>query len=408
MIVRRFLSWSQTASAGERAEGVSALARAYLYSPLGESERRESEAALTSVLDDPSPLVRRALAEAFASALDAPPQCVITLANDQSDIASLVLGRSPLLSDSELIDCAAVSDAFAQSAIALRPGLSAAVAAALAEVGHREALIALAVNPGADLVELSMRRMLQRFGEDGELREALLSRPDLPTSVRTDLVAATASSLMTFVTDCGWLSAERSTRIARDASERALVAIGCEAADEDRLDGALEFVRHLRKGKRLTPALLLRALLCGDRSLFEASLVELAGLPASRVAGLVRFHGAAGFSALYGRAGMPSDLLPAFKAALAAQDAHPDAHVPEAQPQLVRVLVDHVLHACAGDVGGASGATTAMLRRFAAEAAQEDARVLTARMTFETARRNAAPAFEIDLAAIEAELALAA
>jgi len=46
---------------------------------------------------------------------------VLTLAGDHSDIAAIVLSRSPLLSDAELVDCAATSDSFAQSAIALRP-----------------------------------------------------------------------------------------------------------------------------------------------------------------------------------------------------------------------------------------------------------------------------------------------
>ncbi len=68
--------------------------------------------------------MRRALAEAFASAPDAPHHIVLGLADDQSDISSIVLGRSPVLSDSDLIDCAAIGDAIAQSAIALRPVVS--------------------------------------------------------------------------------------------------------------------------------------------------------------------------------------------------------------------------------------------------------------------------------------------
>ncbi len=84
---------------------------------------------------DSSPLVRRALAENFASAANAPHYMVLTLAGDQSDIAAIVLARSPLLSDAELVECAATADAFGQSAIALRPWVPAPVAAALAEIG---------------------------------------------------------------------------------------------------------------------------------------------------------------------------------------------------------------------------------------------------------------------------------
>ena len=73
MIVREFLQWLRTASAGERADGASALARAYLFSPLSLDDRAAAEGAMLMLLDDPSPLVRRALAEAFASSQAAPP-----------------------------------------------------------------------------------------------------------------------------------------------------------------------------------------------------------------------------------------------------------------------------------------------------------------------------------------------
>jgi uncharacterized protein (DUF2336 family) len=189
MLVRKFMLWVGQVSAAERAEGAGALARAYLYADFSEGEKREAEVALFSLLDDPSPIVRKSIAEAFASASDAPHAIVLALANDQSAISSPVLGRSPLLSDAELIDCAAIGDSFAQAAIALRPRLSMSVSAALAEVGWREALIALAVNPGADIADFSLRRMIERFGSDGEVREALLSRPNMPPVLRSALVA---------------------------------------------------------------------------------------------------------------------------------------------------------------------------------------------------------------------------
>ena len=57
MIVRQFLHWLRTAPSGERAEATSALARAFLYSDLTESDRAAAEGAMTMLLDDPSPLV---------------------------------------------------------------------------------------------------------------------------------------------------------------------------------------------------------------------------------------------------------------------------------------------------------------------------------------------------------------
>ncbi|MDP1911250.1 MAG: hypothetical protein Q8K85_23370, partial [Hyphomicrobium sp.] len=90
MIVRQFLKWIQTAPPGERADATSALARAYLYSDLSSGDRMAAEAAMTVLLDDPSPLVRRALAEAIASSEYAPRTVLIGLTQDQLDIAEII------------------------------------------------------------------------------------------------------------------------------------------------------------------------------------------------------------------------------------------------------------------------------------------------------------------------------
>lgn len=416
MIVRNFLSWAQTASAAQRAEGAGALARAYLYSDLDAKARREAEIALTSLLDDPSPLVRRALSDNFASAIEAPRAIVSALASDQSDIATPVLSRSPLLTEAELIDCAAIGDAFAQSAIALRASVPASVCAALAEVGVREAAISLAVNPGADLPEFSMRRMVERFGDDGEMREALLARPWLPATVRNDLVNAAAASLTAFVTDCGWLSTERAERLARESRDKANVIIVSDAAERDGRQGVRDLVAHLRASKQLTASLVLRALLSGNRELFEAALCELSGLREEKVAGLVRDFRGAGFAALYARAGLPEKFLPAFRAALEALREYSDVHGGEAKLSLV--MIERVLTACDEINGGELDKLMALLRRFEMEAALEEARALSARLAAEAEApaiaahaafdetRSIAPV--IDIAAFEAELMQAA
>src|SRR4051812_42169808 len=162
MIVRRFLLWARSAGPGQRAKAVSALARAYLTSALPPDDRWEAETALTAMLEDPSPSVRRALADTFADAADAPRPPIVALANDQSDIAAVVLSRSPILSDADLIDCAALGDELVQTAIALRRTVSIPVAAALAEIASPVVLSAIAVdNPGADIPKSGLRRMLE-------------------------------------------------------------------------------------------------------------------------------------------------------------------------------------------------------------------------------------------------------
>jgi uncharacterized protein (DUF2336 family) len=407
MIVRNFLQWAQNAPAAPRAEAAGALARAYLYSDLEQATRREAELALTALLDDPSPLVRRALSESFASALDAPHAIVAALANDQSDIASPVLSRSPLLTEAELIDCAAIGDSFAQSAIALRARVPASVCAALAEVGSREAAISLAVNPGAELAEFSMQRMVDRFGDDGEMREALLSRPYLPPVIRNDLVNAAAVSLAAFVVDCAWLSSERAARLTREARDKANVIILAETVESDGRRGLRDLVRHLRGSSQLTASLVLRALLSGNRDLFEVALVELSGLSELKVAGLLRDFRGPGFAALYARAGLSTQWLPAFRAALDAQREFGSRGGRLEDARLSLAMIERVLTACENINAGELDKLMALLRRFEMEAARDEAREATLRLAHE-AEQAISFAPEIDMAALEDDVLCAA
>ena len=379
MIVRRFLLWARDAGPGRRAEAVGALAFAYLTSGLSPDDRRDAETALTAMLDDPSPLVRRALADALANAADAPRQLIVGLASDQSEIASLVLTRSHVLTDADLIDCAAVGDELVQTAIALRWRVSKPVAAALAEVAAPVAVGARRQRRRRD-PDASFRRMLERHGSDANLRESLLRRADLPLDVRQGIAAALAGTLSAFVIGCGWLSPERGERVSREARERTTLALSATAGDTD----VERLVAHLRVSAQLTPALILRAILSGDLRFAQAALAELAGLPLRRAAGLMRDPASAGFAALVERAGLPASLKPAFRAALTAlRELGPDG--PAADAQLSRPVVAWVLSVCAGLPGGEAGPLVALLRRFEAEAAREEARALADALADEAA-----------------------
>ncbi len=370
MLSRQFLSWAAHASAGERAEAAGNLARACLYAELDPIERGEMERVMTCLLDDASPLVRRALAEALAGAAEAPHHLVSALVNDQADIAALVLARSPRLSDAELIDAAALGEAPAQCAIAARPGLSAAVAGALAEVGTVEAVLVLCRNPAAALVDVSIRRILERFGRDGAVREALGARPDLGVALRHDLVVATAEALRDFVTSCGWMAPERARRVAADESDRAALRLAGSDPGADRHLGHLRFAAALRRTGRLTPALVIRALLSGQVALFEAALAELSGQRLSRVSGLVRRHDGLAFAALVRSAGLSDGLLPILRAALDARRPAEDGG-----PVLLRRdVVARVLARCGVDRDASVAGLTALLRRFESEAAREECR----------------------------------
>src|SRR5580693_5344840 len=312
MIVRQFISWVRTASAGERAEATRSLARAWLVSDLSTEDRAAAEGALLMLLDDPSPLVRQAMAEVFARSTEAPAAIVQALSLDQPSVALPVLEHSPLLIDADLVDLVATGDCEMQCAIARRINLPASVCAAIAEVGSAAAALELIENAYAELAPFSWDRIVERHGHLAAIRESMLVLDDLPAATRAALVAKLSETLAQFVVARNWLSADRAGRIAAEARDRSTMNIAARSRGDD-LCG---LVQHLRVTGQLSAGLILRALLSGNLELFEAALSELSELPLPRVSALLHDRSRASLNALLRRAGLPESTFAAFRIAL--------------------------------------------------------------------------------------------
>src|SRR5215467_10810016 len=371
MIVRQFLQWVRTAPAGERAAATSALARAYLYSDLSVDDRAAAEGAMIMLLDDISPLVRRALAEALAASEKAPPAIIHALTTDQPDIAAIVLEYSPLPIDAELVDLVATGEDIVQVAIARRPFLPCSVAAAVAEVGSADACLTLIENPAADVALFSIDRIVERFGHVPTLREALFMREDLPVSTRQALVSRLSRQLADFVASRAWLGPDRAHRAAKEACEKATVALAADSPNGE----VRPLISHLRESGQLTAGLVLRALLSGNTVLFEEALGELSDLPLERVRGIVHDRSAASFRALYDKAGLPPSAYPAFREAIEAMREAMHLGEPGNGSRLKRRMIERVLTGCERSVIGEIEPLLTLLRRYATEAAREEARL---------------------------------
>ena len=371
MIVRQFLHWVRQAPAGERAEATSALARAYLYSDLSPDDRAAAEGAMIMLLDDPSPLVRRALAEALASSDRAPQVVVRALAADQSDIAIPILAHSQVLLEDDLVDLVATGHADVQVAIAGRPGLPRTLAAAIAEVGAAEACLALLENGDADIARFSIDRIVERFGHLAPIRENLLARDDLPMAMRQALLSKLSQTLAGFVAARQWLGSEHAEFATKDACEKATVALAADTS----YDEVGAFVQHLRHSGQLTAGMILRALLSGNVVLFEEALAELSSIPIDRVTAYVHDKNISGFRALYREAGLPEVAYPAFREALTAMRAGLLIGEQGGASRLKRRMVERVLDACSHERGEEAASLLALLRRFSVEAAREEARL---------------------------------
>jgi uncharacterized protein (DUF2336 family) len=371
MIVRQFLQWVRSAPPGERAEATSALARAYLHSDLSFDDLAAAEGAMIMMLDDPSPLVRRAMSDVFASSQKAPPVVVNALACDQFDVAEPILSRSPMLQVDDLVDLVATGQPETQAAIAGRVMLSPPLAAAISEVGSAEACLTLLENSDAEIALFSIDRIVERFGHLAAIRENLVARDDLPMTTRQALLSKLSQTLAGFVTARHWLGPEHAEYAAREALEKATLALAAETPYEE----VPELMRHLRQSGQLTAGMILRALLSGNVVLFEEALSELSGVPLDRVTSYIHDKNISGFRALYSKAGLPDLAYPAFRDAIAAMREGVLIGEQGGVARLKRRMVERVLARCSEEREPETASLLALLRRFAVEAAREEARM---------------------------------
>ncbi|MBO3760206.1 DUF2336 domain-containing protein [Ciceribacter sp. L1K22] len=289
MIVEAFLRWAETARATERARAANALGRAYLKSDMSPDERKAAGVAMTWLLDDPSPQVRGALAEAVAEAEDVPKVVVLSLAEDQIEIAAPVILRSPLLSDIDLVDLVGRGADHTRALVAARRPLGCGAVAALAEIAAADEIALLLENDSARFTRLSLRRIAERHGDDAGVRCLLLDREDLPADVRHILMQKVASALCGCGLVRGAVGVERVQRIAGEAETSAAIALAGAARAED----CVMLVDQMRRSGRLTPAFLMQALCSGRTDFFGAAVAALSGLEDRRVRAILatgRFH----------------------------------------------------------------------------------------------------------------------
>jgi uncharacterized protein (DUF2336 family) len=384
MIVRQFLQWVRNAPAGERAEATGALARAYLYSDLSDDDAAAAEGAMLMLLDDPYPLVRRALADALAASPAAPPAVIYALAADQPQIAAPVFALSPLFVDADLVDAAAMGCTAVQEAIAGRAALPRSVAAAIAEIGSAESCLVLLENSDADIPPFSLHRIVERYGHLAAIREVLLARRDLGAATRHVLVSKLSEVLARFVAGREWLDGDYARRVAREACEKVAVSLAAETPDGE----VRPLIRHLRESGQLTAGLMLRALLSGNTVMFEEALAELADMPVARVSGLIHDGGLASLRALFDKAGLPASTHPAFKEAVEAMREGGFVDTLSGAARLHRRMIERVLTRCESEEFGELAPLITLLHRFATEAAREEARLFCDGLVLEDRDEN--------------------
>jgi len=301
------------ATADERALAAHKLCRVIDREPLDDEGRAQAQDILRIMASDAEELVRRALAITLKSSPLVPRDVALKLARDIESICLPVLNFSPAFTDDDLSEIVRLGGPVRQVAIAKRPRLSEKVTDAIVEHGVEAAVQTAASNDNASFSERTLSRALQRFEKSEKVLAAVAYRDTLPLSISEKLVHLVSEQVREHLLSQHAVSPELALQIAVGARDRATVDLVDQAG---RTQDPKAFASHLNKAKRLTPSLLLRALVQGHIAFFECGVAELAGVPHHRTWLMIHDAGPLGLRAIYERAGLPARLFSAFRVAI--------------------------------------------------------------------------------------------
>lgn len=307
--VRRLL---QEPSAGVRAETAGKLARQFDDRNLSETERRIAEDIFRLMVKDAEVRVREALSENLKGNPMVPHDVAVALARDVGSVALPVLEFSDVLTPADLIDIVRIKDPERQQAVARRRVVQSDVADALVEDGGADVAATLAANPGADLPETTMLKMVEKFGDDERVQSPLVNRAYLPVTVSERLVHRVSEALRDHLLRNHELPSDLAADLVLQSRERATITLSSESS-EDEVD---RLVRQMAEHDRLTPSIIVRAICMGDLKFFEYSMALKSGVPIVNTRELIHDSGVLGLKGIYERAGLPMTMFPAVRAAI--------------------------------------------------------------------------------------------
>jgi len=268
-----------------RANAAQKIGRAIRAQSLTDADRLFAEKILALICRDVSALVRRALAITLQNSPNLPSAIARKLIQDVDSIAVPILANSPVLSDEDLIDVLRSKAAEKVKAVAQRRTLSAAISSAIISLGDGQAVAHLAANDHVILSQDAAQHMAEIYGDDDLIREAALSRQDMPMAVVRKLIGITAQKARQNLEKTPELTLDSAKDIAQRMHERALLSY----TERDWPEKTLSlYIDALHQDGRLNESLILRAAGQGDMRFVQLVFAKLCQISAAK-AGMMMF-----------------------------------------------------------------------------------------------------------------------
>ncbi|WOF72921.1 DUF2336 domain-containing protein [Parvibaculaceae bacterium PLY_AMNH_Bact1] len=346
------LSADATGSLDDKLYAAAALGELTVSADLTDDDRRQAHDILATLSLDAEQQVRASVARAIADYPFLPAAVAEKLAADVSDVASPVLERSPVLTDTFLVDLieSGAADEQAQISIATRPDLTEAVSGPLLRTGKRRAVETVLSNTSAKIDDEGYGALFARDDLDGRMLTLVSARQGLSAPV----VAQCHKIILTDRFDRAIGMAVRQTLIESHALPPQMADAIVNAAMEDALSRSasnadvtpeelIGLAATLNSHNDLTPSLLLRMTCGGSLDFSMAAFHVLTNRSYDEVARAFHSAGTEVLGDLYLESGLPPYFRFALVAAIkriAEEHRKPNGSTPEKPVQdIIREIV---------------------------------------------------------------------
>ena len=217
----------------------------------------------------------RYLAERLASASHAPHELIVTLANDEIQIADPILRRSGILKDADLVEIVRHRTQEHRVAIATREQLSPDVTQALLDSGDTDAIEALINNHDVEITRRAMDYLVGESQRVDSFQQPLLRRPDLPPQLAHRMFWWASAALREYILTNFRIDEVTLDSILHETTEKVVR----QAEGERSTYADAEFVvAEIANRGQLNERFLLQCLRRGRLAAFTAAIAKMAGI----------------------------------------------------------------------------------------------------------------------------------
>ena len=219
-------------------------------------------------------MVRQHLSETIANIGNAPRDLVLSLANDEVEVALPVLQNSDVLQDDDLIEIVDKQSQERLNAIARRASVGETITDVLVEKGDDTVLGTPAGNNGAQFSRGGMVTIVERAKGNQNLNMSLVQRKDVPADLAQDMFWRVSDAMREKILSASdSLDESQVDELLQEAEEWF-----AEQKEKGSLDQAEKFIVRKEKLGQLDPALLLGLIRQDKIAEFVAGLRRLVNI----------------------------------------------------------------------------------------------------------------------------------